>query len=451
MQELFSLHNSHLENPQKFVELDPQLRKLKNVAYVYHAPLIDKLPTNTPGIYTLGGGRQIGKTTLLKQWILALLQAGILPNHIVFFTGEIIDDHHRLIEILQTYLAKTNGSDLHYIIIDEINYIAGWDKGIKFLADAGLLQNAIVILTGSDLALIHHARMTFPGRRGDAAVLDFHYYPLSFYECIKLTDCVPEVDALAAGKKPLSPSSVLALTQAFNQYLSHGGFLTAINDQAKHGHITSSCLKTYSDWIRGDVLKRGKQERYLKEILSGLIKRYNTQISFNTLAKDLTIDHPNTVADYCLLLETMDAIYIQHAILEDKLLAAPKKAKKIIFTDPFIYHAVNAWVSGDTQTSIENTLSDPIIVANLVENCVVNHFRRAFPTYYIKAEGEVDIAYVKHNIFVPIEIKWTNQIRPKDLKQILKYTNGAIWSKSEGGHIHGKPILFLPLELLKLL
>ena len=38
----------------------------------------------------------------------------------------------------------------HYILLDEVTYIAGWDKGIKYLADAGLLAGVVLIATGSD-------------------------------------------------------------------------------------------------------------------------------------------------------------------------------------------------------------------------------------------------------------------------------------------------------------
>ena len=44
----------------------------------------------------------------------------------------------------------------------------------------------------------------------------------------------------------------------FETYLIHGGYLTAINDMAAEGRILNSTLNTYSDWIRGDFLKRGK-------------------------------------------------------------------------------------------------------------------------------------------------------------------------------------------------
>lgn len=72
-------------------------------------------------------------------------------------------------------------------------------------------------------------------------------------------------------------------------------------------------------------------------------------------------------------------------------------------------------------------------------------------TYYIKAEGEVDIAYVYNNRFWPIEIKWANQLRPKDLKQIQKYNNSEIYGKIENfSYLGNVPIRPLPLALLNI-
>ena len=59
--EEFQIHNSHLEGA--FPDLDPHLRRLRDQPLIYRFPLLDRLPHDQPGIYTVGGGRQIGKTT----------------------------------------------------------------------------------------------------------------------------------------------------------------------------------------------------------------------------------------------------------------------------------------------------------------------------------------------------------------------------------------------------
>ena len=124
----FLYNNTHLESPNRFADLDPQLRRLSTMTYVYEPPLLNQLPLDIPGIYTISGGRQIGKTTLLKQLMEMLMGKGVCPEAIAFFTGELIDDHHSLFKYLQTQLNEMPKSGLKYIIVDEVNYIRDWDK-----------------------------------------------------------------------------------------------------------------------------------------------------------------------------------------------------------------------------------------------------------------------------------------------------------------------------------
>ena len=190
----------------------------------------------------------------------------------------------------------------------------------------------------------------------------------------------------------------------------------------------------------------------MKPIIAAIITRYHSQVTWHALADALSIDSHKTVSDYCELLSTMDALFIQNALLLDKLVAAPKKARKLTFTDPFIYHALKSWLnpSDNPFLNIEKDIQDAAISAALVESVVSNHFRRNFPTYYIKADGEIDVAYVSEKKFFPIEIKWRNQLRPEDLKQIKKYPRARVFSKTMSeGVVDGVSIESLPWALLK--
>lgn len=452
----FSPHNTHLEDPGSFVKRDPHIRQLRQQLLVHRSHLLNKLPCDRAGIYTIGGGRQIGKTTLMKQWMADLIQSGVAPKRIAYLTGELIDDHHSLVRLITETLNEMPIIGVRYLLLDEVTYIRDWDKGIKYLADTGMLENVVMVLTGSDLVIIKEARMRFPGRRGTENVVDFHLYPLSFMEVVELKRRF-SAETLGHLLNPeITPTtpSLDKLYEEFDLYLVHGGFLTAINDLARHKRIMAATFATYSDWIRGDVLKRGKQEHYLREILAAIVRRYGSQITWNTLAHDLSIDHPKTVADYIALLASMDAAFIQAALVEDKLTAAPKKARKLMFADPFIFHAVRAWLTSDKDPysrQVKSILSVPDWAARLAEASVVTHYRRYYPTYYIKAKGEVDVAYIDQNRFWPLEVKWTTQLRPKDLKQITKYPNARILTKSRHcGEILGIPTEPLPLALLRL-
>jgi hypothetical protein len=451
----FLPHNTHMEQPERFRDFDPHLKTLAGQPLVHHPALLDRLPTMEPGIYSLSGGRQIGKTTLMKQWMARLIDLRIHPLQIAYVTGELINDHHSLVRLVTDLLRRFPEMETSYLIVDEVTYIRDWDKGVKFLADAGMLEQTVMMLTGSDMGIIKEARMRFPGRRGKSATVDFHLSPLCFWEFIQLHKNVSagDVTRIISNDAPVSDLLMDLIYEEFESYLKHGGFLTAINDMASRGVILPGTFATYSDWIRGDVLKRNKKEHYLLDILQAIVKRYGSQVTWNALTKDLSIDHPKTVSDYIALLESMDAVFVQSALAEDKLAAAPKKAKKLFFMDPFIYHAVNSWLhpcEDPFNDQVEPMLRNPEQISKLVESCAVTHYARTFPTYYIKAKGEVDIAYVEKNRFRPVEVKWTGQYRPKQLSQIGKYPNGLILTRSrQAGMIQGIETMPLPLALLR--
>jgi len=413
MLEELIIHNLFRESLELFCSLDPQLKKLENSPYVYESPMINEEVFKSPGVYLLTGGRQTGKTTFLKQYISRLLKnSAVLPDQIYFITGEIIDTHHNLRRLLQQILPD-HRKILFYIFIDEVNYINDWDKSIKYLFDAGFLENCAVILTGSDSHIIRSAMKGFAGRRGSCDKVDFTYNPLSFLEYFKLKHDDDDRNKL------------------LQNYLLHGGYLPAINDFESSGTISNGTVLTYLHWISGDILKHNKTEHYLYELFEGIYATYGSQISWNSLAKHLSIEHHKTVADYISILENMHVLHVIHAIREDKLTAAPKKNKKLYMRDPFIYHCVHTALNKPVKINqTSKLLPDNNFTAPLIEGICLDYLSRRFPVYYIKGnKGEVDIAVVINNRMVPIEVKWTNQIRTEELKQIRNYNNGRLIHK----------------------
>ena len=65
-----------------FRTMDPQLRELRRLPFAYRYPLLQHLPVDRPGVYSITGSRRIGKSTVLKQWMADLLHAGVQPQRI---------------------------------------------------------------------------------------------------------------------------------------------------------------------------------------------------------------------------------------------------------------------------------------------------------------------------------------------------------------------------------
>jgi len=383
MDNLFLEHNSHWQTPQQFLENDPHLFQLKKLKYIHTPTLLQKLPRDA-GIYALSGGCLTGKTTLIKQWMGELLAENVSPQHIIFFSGQLIKDYRSLTNELQKRLGNTQPGMMQYVFLDDVTDIHHWEKAVRSAADAGWLDRVVLVLVSVDSGIRKTLRMHFP----DSSETHFHLNPLTFPQCIAL-------------KYPQTAMEDVDLFAAFNDYLLHGGFLAAINDVATQGYISDSTLKNYSDKLCAEILKQGRNEVFLREILAAIITHYSSQITWNMLSQELSIDHPKTIGDYLALLESFDAVYVQYALLEDTLKPAPKKARKLIFCDPFIFHAINAWLhpgKDHCKTQIKATLADSELSSKIVEGCVTAHYRLYYPTYYIKAEGEIDLAFIYDNL-----------------------------------------------------
>ncbi|NQY74674.1 MAG: ATP-binding protein [Candidatus Margulisbacteria bacterium] len=439
MFEEFMVHNLFKESIKKFEANDPQLKKLRVLPFKYKSSLMDTPYLYQPGIYVITGGRQVGKTTFLKQFILNLLEKKKLnPEKILFLTGELINSQAKLQRIAERAIQD---SHLKFLLIDEISYIPDWDKAIKFLADAGLLDNTTVILTGSDNHIIKTAMQRFPGRRGKSDQTNFIFQPLSFTEYIilrapKLTTAIQKIQ-----KDPWhTPSKeyerhIQKIDSIFKDYLIVGGYLPAIGEYWQKGTIPKYVFNTYTEWIIGDMLKHNKSESNLYEIIKGILESYGSQVSWNSLSKYMSIDHHKTVSDYCELMEQLHIINIISALDFNKLRAAPKKSKKIHFRDPFIFHTASTWLSQNFSIeNIKSQLENPEFESMLVESVVTGHCNRKKEAFYIKGVGEIDVAILLGKKIQPIEVKWTTQIRSKDLKEIQKHKNGIILTK--GIHIN---------------
>ena len=57
----------------------------------------------------------------------------------------------------------------------------------------------------------------------------------------------------------------------------------------------------------------------------------------------------------------------------------------------------------------------------------------------------MDIAYLQDETFFPVEIKWTTQIRPEELKQVMVYKNSLILGRQRApgriAHVPYAPLI----------
>lgn len=429
----FLIHNRFHESPEVFAQADPHLHALSQLKYQYSSAWWDQIDVHCPGIYILTGGRQIGKSTSCKLWIKTCLERGLFsPQQILYLPCDEIYDAKELADILRFFLDPLEGQPF-LLIIDEVTFVKDWDRTIKSLADAGYFQHGICLLTGSDTLILKEAAMRFPGRRGKADKTDFHLYPLSFSEYVKLIS-------------PQKNADLDTLRTLFSTYLECGGFLRAINDWVEYGKVTQATYATYEQWIRGDFLKQGKSEATLMAVLQALFTVGVSQISYSTLVQKIGLISKETCIDYCRLLERMDVLIHLEAFDQNKKQGFPRKDRKFHFTDPFIQQTLLHWLKREGRSNLV------LLESNLVEACVASHCYRLNKTFYFKGQGEIDIIRIDENNVQAIEVKWAEDIKPNDLKMLKHFDDSLILTKRLGGqidHIQSLPVYQFLFELEK--
>ncbi len=409
----YSNHNLFKESLDLFNQNDPHLRNLSQMQYQYSPSWWTHLSLDTHGIYILTGGRQIGKSTSCKLLIRHCLEnKNFTPSNILYLPCDEIYDAKDLSAILRFFLDST-ANEKFLLIIDEITYVKHWDRVIKSLADEGYFTHGICVLTGSDTLILKEAAMSFPGRRGKSAQTDFHIYPLTFSEYVTLVN------------PNLNPTTEL-LYNLFQNYLICGGYLRAINDLAEYGEVTPATFMTYEHWIRGDFLKREKKENYLFAILHALLTIGVSQISFSALTQKIGLMSKETCIDYIKLLERMDILFELEAFDQNKKQGFPKKDRKFHFFDPFIQRTIARWLVNE---GYANSID---LEPSLVEATVASHCYRFGKTFYFKGnQGEVDVIWLKEKTIQAIEVKWSNQLRPNDLKTLKQFKHSLILGKNQ--------------------
>jgi len=99
--------------------------------------------------------------------------------------------------------------EIRYIFIDEITAIEDWQKSLKYLVDIGLLDNCLVVLTGSSAYDLKRSSERLPGKKGYGKNLV--YISITFGEFLRSSGVEAERKAI----KEILTSSVDDLNRLY--------------------------------------------------------------------------------------------------------------------------------------------------------------------------------------------------------------------------------------------
>ncbi len=323
-----------------------------------------ELGLDAPALNFVYGPRQTGKTTGLKLLIRELLGRAE-PDSVAYLDLDILlspAELRRAIEYVVGRAARRGAKRL-YILLDEVTSVRGWWRVLKYYVDAGVLDRAVVVATGSSTVGLLKTPERFPGRRG--AGRDVVVLPLDFPTYVKIHG----VDA----REPA------AVSQLFEEYLETGGFPKAVN---RHPDAHDAIR----DAVVSETYRHGRSPQLLKDILGAVLEKIPSPMSYHAVAQEVGISH-NTVREYVEFLADIYVVGLAYLLSGGR--PQPRREKKIFFRDPLLYRVAAQWTSRRVDE------------AALLEQVIQEHmFRRYGQVYYYRNKTEIDVVAGPYKIEV---------------------------------------------------
>ncbi len=349
------------------------------------------------------GPRQVGKTTYMKLSIANLIESGVNPRNILYFSCDLLRDYREIVSVVKSFLRSIKGEA--YVFLDEVTFVEGWERAVKFLLDSPLASRMVLQVTGSTSAGLK--RESFPGREiriEEFLPLDFRGVSLVFEPKLKRVELPHEKPQRSREfyENALELYPYLeVLSGALDFYLFSGGYPRSIYELLDGGIRPETYEMVYNATIL-DVAKLGRSERIALSMILGLLRRYGDRLTLNSLAKELEIGSHVTVRDY---LELFEELFIGRNYFQVKLhdfTPLFRKERKFYFLDPLLVQAFRRLFGKGPETD------------RIIEGVVGEHLKRLYPTYFFSGSREVDFLTLNFGV----EVKWRKGVKPSDFPRV---------------------------------
>ena len=142
--------------------------------------------TGSRVIKVLTGQRRVGKSYILRQTAMKLLQQGVNGNNILFINRELavfdfLATYKDLYELIQLYKSEIKPQGRIYMFIDEVQDIEGWEKVVNSCSQ-DYTEEYEIFITGSNSKMLSGELSTLLSGR----YIEFRIYPLSYREYVLL-------------------------------------------------------------------------------------------------------------------------------------------------------------------------------------------------------------------------------------------------------------------------
>ena len=402
----------------------------------YYAGFYDLVVQDFPHrAVVLMGPRRIGKTVIMYQAIQDLMDAGVDPKRIFYFSLDTpIYTNLPLEELVADGLAVHNlAVEGCYFFFDEIQYLKDWEIHLKSLVDKN--RKTKFIASGSAAAALRMKSI----ESGAGRFTDYFLPPLTFAEYIDLNGyntllAETTVDFNGPRRFYVCPD-IEAFNAHFVDYINFGGFPEIALNADKVKYPERIIQKDITDKvIMKDLpgLFGIENTLELQQFFNVLSYRTGEILDYQKVSKETKTDN-KTIKKYIKYLEAAFLMQVLHRVDFTAKRFKNITQFKVYLTNPSLYTGLFGRVESDDER-----------FPHLVETAVyAQHLHRenAFLRYAHwkigKDEGEVDLIQVSRNfqdVQWAVEVKWSDSPNAGKLKHFMaknKLEKGIVTSKTK--------------------
>lgn len=217
-------------------------------------------------VKVLVGQRRAGKSYILRQLALKLIESGVDKKNIFFVNRELSDfdflqTYKDLDELFKLYKAELNPRGRIYLFLDEVQNIEGWERLVNSYSQDYVDENELFI-SGSNSTMLSGELATLLSGR----YVTFEVFPFHFTEYIGITN---------KGQTK----------QSFIDYMNSGGMpeLFMLPDQELKRNYISALKDTV---LLRDIIQRHniKDARLLEDIFVYLVNNASNLLSIRNIS-----------------------------------------------------------------------------------------------------------------------------------------------------------------------
>lgn len=249
-------------------------------------------------VKVLTGQRRVGKSFVLRQTAMHLMQQGVSGNNILFINRELtpfdfIENYKDLEDFVSIYKQELKPEGRVYVFIDEVQDIDGWERVVNSLSQ-DYTEDYEIFITGSNSKMFSGELSTLLSGR----YVEFHIFPLSYVEYANTLH-------LSLGR------------ESYMQYMSDGGYPELLHFQS------SDVKRNYISGLKDTVLLKDIIRRYtirdvrlLEDLFAYLVNNSSNLLSVTNFANYIKSKGRKTSYDtVSAYLGYIEEVYLAHRAL----------------------------------------------------------------------------------------------------------------------------------------